>query len=629
MSRISKYAVPFNTRKSTSNCNVVNKVVLGGVGYLKIKLPVNPSFENCIGFKVKVTSEDGNLLLFEGHISGSSSDGYSWIYASSTAGDKTGDHLITGKPTLFCAQYIDESKGNVVGNVVRSILIGDKDTNWGSVVHVSIECLQATLKTAPDGEDNIRTTANINEYSALSEKLDESNENSRLTDGWLFEVGQLSGETPIISLGDSDSGEIKSSLSIDGVVEGVAKEENGATVITTRYTGNRISLYNEIDGVYGFILADGSQLVNLDKNESILNMEVKSNGFKSPIEIRSTDDSDVYLRFTIQNSGELITPRLEVNKITEGDWNPDNEKYLSVKTSNIIGELSPVFKHFLKAGELGCIHNDDNTDLYLGTGDSNNLVGGIKICNDVKEFSHLDLVKGRMAIIENEIYACDGEKWIPVKFSELLSLDEVMDGYFYEKTNADAILGGEVIRLKHDLGLITGNEIYDHIHDMGMHVTQADKDRWDAKTDLSDYYNKGETDDLLDRKADKDHYHGYHSPINIIVEGNTDLTTHNYPYGHRVLVKEFEDNPPIIKIAGNPNDWIGSEDFNLGDKTTIAAGRYVEYMNKAGKVVISNSDINRGVYVQVEYREPVSADVDNLKDGDWFINKGGYVYETN
>lgn len=628
MSIISKYAVPFNNRKPACNCNVVNKVILGGVGYLKIELPVNPSINNCIGFKIKVTSDD-NKLLFEGHISGSSSDGYSWIYVSSTSINKSDLARISGKPTIFCSQFIDPEKGNEIGNVVRSVLIGDNDTDWGSSVRVNIECLQATLKTSPDGEDNIVTTSDINEYSSMSRVLDESSSDSDITDGWNFKISKLSDENIVMSVTSPIKGVIGDGIhpnvTITGVVSGdTVFEDDGSISVVTSYTGNSISLYDRNTDSYGEIIADGSKLRNLDLNESIKNIEFKSIGFTKPVEVRSSDASDISVNFSLQSGGTLINPTYTVDKVTLGSWTSTNNKCLTIKTSDISGDLSPAFNVNLKSGELGFIHNDTNTDLYIGTGKENILVGGIKICSDAAEFSNLDLVKGRMAMLDNEIFVFDGSSWVTVNFSTKLSMDEILDGYFYEKPNADAILGGEVVRLKWDGGLITGNEIVSHINDSSIHITQDDKDRWNSRLDVDNYYTKSYIDKELNNKADKNHYHGYHNPVNIVVSGDTNFTKHNYPYGHRILVKEYVDKLPVIKIAGYPNEWLEDEEFNLGDKVTVSSDGYIEYMNKANKVVISNSEINTRVYVQTELRDIDPSDLSSLKDGDWFIYKGGY-----
>ena len=53
-SRTSKYAVPFNTRKSSVLDNVVSKELNGGIGYLRVEIPIIPSTDNSIGFKISV-----------------------------------------------------------------------------------------------------------------------------------------------------------------------------------------------------------------------------------------------------------------------------------------------------------------------------------------------------------------------------------------------------------------------------------------------------------------------------------------------------------------------------------------------------------------------------------------------
>lgn len=624
MSYISKYAVPFNTRSASTSSNVVSKVIQGGTGYLNIELPVNPSYDACIGFKVKVTSEDGKLL-FEGHISGSSSDGYSWVHVSSTSVDESEDYVVSGKPTLFCYRYIDPNNGNKAGNVIKSMLIGDSSTNWGSIIIVSIEILQATLTTSPDGESDVSSTLG-NEYTALSESTDESDPKVTWTDGWNFSVSNLVNGTVAMSVDPQLPKGLTSSLIVEGVVEGKAVEnEDGSVIIRTAFNGGSVNLHDPDSDTYGYIVADGRYLTNLNLNESINNMTFDSNGLKEAITVRSTSDSDVNLSFSIKNGGELVTPMVTVNSANFGSWDEYNRKRLLFKMSSVTGDSSPSKSIPLIPGEVGVIVNGLNTDLYIGTGSENKLVGAAKICTE-EELPLLDKVKGRIAVVDGVVKVCD-EDWTPVKFdSELISIDEVKDGYFYHRTNADAVLGGEVVRLKWDGGLLLSNDIQSHMTDDSIHISELDRAKWDNKLDSDFTYSKSDIDDKISSVSDN-YRHSYHSPINSIVDGNTDLTTHDYPYGHRVLVTETGSTKPVIKVAGLPNQWLEDEEFKLGDKVTEAFGSYREYLNRDNKVVISNDNTSRGIEVFKRDRDPVTDDLEAMKIGDWFINEGGYLYD--
>lgn len=622
MSLVSKYAVPFNNRRATSNSNVVNKLVLGGVGYLKIELPVNPAVNNCIGFKIKVVSEDNKDLLFEGHISGSSSDGYKWIYTSS---DQSEDSKILGNPVLFCYKYLSEDDKSEK-NVLKSVLLGSETADWGKLIRITIELLQVTLETAPDGEENVVRTSSVNEYDAEAVSTDESEKSSKWTDGWRFEIGQITDE--IIAI--RDSGVIKdnvTTLTIDGVVSGVAKsDENGNIVVTTEFTNNTIDLFNKVSNSYGLIIADGSKLVNLGKNEELLNLSLKSSGLSSPITIKSDPDSDVSLNLILENAGEVHNPKLNIDKFIQGTWSDLNSIKFSVKTSDEVGENSPVNKVKLGIGDLGLITNGANTSLYVGTGSGNKVVGGAVICSTQEEFDLLDKIDGKIVYYDGRIYVCSGGEYSEVKPSGKLSLDEIKNGYFYEKVNADAQLGGEIVRLRHDDGLLLSNDIYSHIIDESIHITKDDRIRWDSKISAGDSYTKEEVNDMFDAYTVSSlHYHGYHDPINLIVEPTHDFTTHNYPYGHRILVNGSDSYPPYIRVAGEPNEWITREEFEIGDKVTEAYSDYNEYINIDNKIVkIPRVSSVFSIDVVRKDRQPSEYDASLMKTGDWYVYEGGY-----
>lgn len=621
MNQINKYAVPFNTRKATTSDNVVNKLIKGGVGYLKIELPVNPSINNCIGFKIKVTSEDSKEVLFDGHISGSSSDGYKWIYASYNESEGSSP-ITTEHPVLFCYRYLDKNNDKE-GNVLKSILLGGNDTNWGSLLLISIEMIQATLSTSPDGEVNKRRTSDINEYKSLSTSTNESDDASKFIDGWDFKIGQIDDE--IISMSVSKvNKDTSSSIILEGVVTGVARnDESGNVVIDTEFNGGGINLYDPVSDRHGYIVADGSKLVNLDKNDSLKGMTFTSTGFRDPIILKSTKDSDVSLEFHIKDSGTTVKSDVNISRLNLGNWSSDSSKTFSVKTTT---NKDSVRNINLEYGGLGLINNGLDTDLYVGTGSGNKLVGGVKFCNNKDEFDSIDKIDGRIVIYEDRLYACKDGSYKLIKFSDNLSLDEVKNGYFYEKVNADAQLGGEIVRLKYDDGLILSNDIHSHLVDNNIHISKSDRDRWNSKLDPSNSYTKTEVDNKLKPFITSSHYHGYHNPVNEVLPGDHDFTVHKYPYGHRILVREYNGVNPYIKIAGDPNKWIGEEEFKLGDRVVATTDDYPEYSNIDNRVVLIGSSSGEGssINVVINSREPNESDVSFMRNGDWYIFEGGY-----
>lgn len=574
MSLVSKYAVPFSNRSAATTDNVINKLVQGGIGYLKIELPVNPSVNNCIGFKIKVTSEDTKELLFEGHISGSSSDGYNWIYVTAT--EEGGNNV--GNPILFCYKSLDPVS-NISTNILKSILIGSDTTNWGELIMVSIEYIQATLTTANDeGTDNV-TTSSINEYAVNSIILNENTQD--ITDGWNFSVGQIAGENVVMSVNRLLKSD-KEQIILEGVINGIAKkDESGNLVIETEFNGNGINLYDYRSGGYGMIIADGSKLVNLSNNDELNSMTFLSTGFKDPVVIESTSNSDINLGFTIKDAGKELNPRVTISKFILGNWSPDNSKKFSIKTST--NSDSKNIK--LELGGLGLIHDGLNSDLYVGLGDRNKLVGGATVCSTESEFTNVDKEDGRIVVYDKKLYVCSNNQLESIKYSEKLSLDEIKNGYFYERVNAEAQLGGEVIRLKYDDGLILANEIHDHLIDNKTHISSIDRAKWDNKLDTSSTYTKDELDNFFN-DVSKSHIKGYHDPVEEMVSGDKDLTTHNYPYGHRILVREYKDFKPVIKIAGNKNEWLEDEEFKLGHRV-INLTDYKEYINIENKVAVT------------------------------------------
>ena len=570
MGYLSKYAVPFINRKSSTLNNVVNKVIKGGIGFLKIEIPLNPSIDNCIGFKIKVTSNDTSEVLFEGDISGSSSDGYKWIYASV---NESSNSKISGNPTLFCSRTINESNENK--SYIKSILLGNSESNWGSLITISIELLHVTTITNPDGNENLVKTNNLYEYESVKDY-------NSIEDGWKFSVGQINDESVLLTISKVNKSS-SSSIILEGVINGVASvDESGNVVIETEFNGGGINLYDSVNDKYGKIIADGSELVGLDKNESLKGMTFTSTGFRDPIVIKSDSSSDVSLNLSIKDSGSTVTPKVNISKFNLGSWSIENSKSFSVKSSEVTDTYLNVN---LELGGLGLISNGDNSELFVGLGGKNILVGSVKFCDNENEFNLLDKIDGRAVVYNDKLYVCRNGKYTTVRYSESLTMDDIKNGYFYEKINADAQLGGEIVRLKYDDGFILSNDIHNHIEDSDIHISMSDRNKWDNKIDSSYTYSRNEIQELIKGIDTSDNEHvGYHNPVNDIVNGDTDFSSHSYPYGHRILVKEYQNNKPHIRVAGNSNEWIKIEEFLLGDKVVGAFGNYREYININNKV---------------------------------------------
>jgi hypothetical protein len=209
----------------------------------------------------------------------------------------------------------------------------------------------------------------------------------------------------------------------------------------------------------------------------------------------------------------------------------------------------------------------------------------VKFCDNENEFNLLDKIDGRAVVYNDKLYVCRNGKYTTVRYSESLTMDDIKNGYFYEKINADAQLGGEIVRLKYDDGFILSNDIHNHIEDSDIHISMSDRNKWDNKIDSSYTYSRNEIQELIKGIDTSDNEHvGYHNPVNDIVNGDTDFSSHSYPYGHRILVKEYQNNKPHIRVAGNSNEWIKIEEFLLGDKVVGAFGNYREYININNKV---------------------------------------------
>ena len=91
-------------------------------------------------------------------------------------------------------------------------------------------------------------------------------------------------------------------------------------------------------------------------------------------------------------------------------------------------------------------------------------------------------------------------------------------------------------------------------------------------------------------------------------------------------MREYNGINPHIKIAGDPNKWIGEEDFKLGDRVVSTEENYPEYTNIDNRVVLLGSSSSEGssINVIINSREPNDNDISFMRNGDWYIFEGGY-----
>lgn len=608
----SKYAVPFVNRRSTVIDNVLTRTLIynkgnssvseikteDGKGYLRIVLPSLPLTQNCIGFKINVVKSD-STPLFEGYISGSSSDGYQWLYASS---QQSSSAKISNKTTVFCYQILDPNNKDKSGNILKSIYIGDEETIWGTDVTVSIEYVSATLETNPDGnsDSEVIRTASINELSKVAEYNKTSIDDSPLnyTEGWRFEIVSGINDddikvielTPFSSRGSSD-------IILTGVIsgEGKATDDGSPIQIPTSFTGD-ITLRESSNGRYYYIEADGSKLVNLDKNPTLTGLVPEScKQFTSSVILENSSSSDVTSRFSFQGPGTYQSS-YRVNKFTLGEWSSTNTKLLTVKHTNKPSNINLP----LNTGELGLYDSGDDSDLYVGTTGSKVLVGGMKICSTDDELDSIKHFKGKTVFHNGVIKVSDGKKWVPMILDSsgvIISMDSIDDGEFYKKVNSNSVtpLGNiSQIATSNDGKIISSNSISSHLDNNIIHVTQEDRNRWNAYSESTgNTYTKSEVNDLLNQKSNVGHYHFYHDPVNYIIESE-ESGEYPYPNGNRILIK----SSLTIKVStgaeyGTEDSlWIEgkNESFERGS-VVVNLDDYKEYINKNGSISVLTEDI--------------------------------------
>lgn len=644
----SKYAVPFVNRRSTVIDNVLTKTLIfsenqditeikttDGKGYLKIVLPSLPLEQNCIGFKILVYKSD-STPLFEGYISGNSSDGYKWLYASCQ--QVSGGPRLSNKTTIFCHQVLDPDNPEESGNILKSIFIGDEDTEWGLDVTVSIEYVSATLETTPDGDGDIQRTSSINELAKVASYYNDSTSVTNYTEGWRFEIVETL-DTEVykkdVTINPLSAREA-SNIELVGVVESVSSETtSGVTVITTVFKNDSISLVNS-SGNYGFIEADGSKLVNLDKNPTLTGLVPEScKQFTSPVVLENSSSSDVSARFSFQGPGTYST-NYRVNKFTLGEWSDTNTRLLTVKSTNNPDNIGLS----LNAGELALYDSGDDSDLYVGTTGSKVLVGGMKICSTDEELESLVQFKGKTVFHNGVIKVSDGKKWVPMILDSsgvIISMDSIDNGEFYKKVNSDSVTNlGNISRIATlgDGKIITSDEISSHLSNNVIHVTQSDRDRWNAYSESTgNTYTKSEVNDLLNKKSDIGHYHFYHDPVNYIIDTEE---SGEYPYleGNRVLIKstltirvstgaEYDLDDPLWKEGKDESFGRGSVVVNLDD--------YKEYINEEGSIISLNESIVTDEELSDILKNYVTGDKSYaVKSNDWsLLNQDKIIIGTN
>jgi hypothetical protein len=588
-SRTSKYAVPFNTRKSSVLDNVVSKELNGGIGYLRVEIPIIPSTDNSIGFKISVYKtpyKESSIPIFEGVFSGSSSDGFRWTYVSS---DQNESYEIHNQKVIFCSKKVNEKY------YLKYILIGDKITDWGSDnLYVRIDYLSATLETNPDGEGLLEKsvkTASITEYSSLSENN---------IDGWNFLIDD---STPPISEINATilPKETKSSsdkITLTGVVYGTSIEDETGIVIPTKFSNNQINLGE------GKIIADGSELKNLSKNKELLLYIPESAGkFSSKITLNSSTSSDINLSFSFDGSEKIVTKDVTIKKINVGDWSIANRsKLVRPKTTNDINVIKsiPLSSEENTNGEIGSLVNSDIQELFIGYNGVSKLVGKVDIIDGTDVIPDSYKIDGK-AILHNgkfKVYNESDEEWrsLTADISNLdASLDDLIDGTEYKKVKSDSILDGYVSRIVDNTGRsLTGTELRDHLSDSDIHVTQEEKDKWNSTSPLNTY-TKSELDNRFNQinvNLDDKFNLSLHKSVEIVVDSLP--TSHSYKEGTRILSKGTDGRTPCIAISGGPNNWKLTEDFLDGD-TVMYIGdedkvnQYSEYINKNGIIEIYDS----------------------------------------
>lgn len=617
----SKYAVPFVNRRSYVSDNVVTRALIyseneslseiknRGIGYLKIILPTLPLDQNCIGFKIIVYNTKDNVPKFEGHISGNSSDGFHWLYASSN--QARGQGYISNKTTLFCAQVVDPnaSSEGKKSNILKSIIIGDEKTEWGTDVTVSIEYLSGTLRTTPDTETNEIRTSSVKELTSISEYSKKSNVSDIMnySEGWRFEIGPLSvNQNQIITtVPGVESREGQSMISLSGAIQGTGIDDGSGTLtINTSYTGNQINLRDE-SGNYGYIIADGSQLVNLDKNVALTGFIPESaKSFVSEVDLTNTANSDVLLRYRFSGPG-TYSSTIKVNKFNVGEWNTSNIKEFSVRTTT---DSTMLTRSLLNVGDIGLLDSGENTDLFVGSTGEMRLVGGMKICMTDEELEAQMHYKGKTVFHNGVIKVSDGSKWVPMVLDSsgvIISMDSIDDGEFYQKVKATSILENEVNRLivSYDYDspdssgnvYVTSTELRTHLDDQSKHVSAEDRARWNSYSESTgNTYTKSEVNDLLDEKSNINHYHYHHDPVSLIRTSDNDDF---YPKGTRVL---FTGMSKIKTSLGDESEGIEDPDGKWNEDLTenfldgsivVNLSDYTQYINEGGTIRPVTDDI--------------------------------------
>lgn len=573
----SKYAVPFNNRKSIVLDNVMTQKIDGGTGYLNIVLPVIPSTDNSIGFKIRVYDDKYSPSidsdpLFECHISGNSSDGYRWLYVSSVQNE---NFIINRKPVLFCSRLVKEDNYDV--QYIKSVVIGDPDTKWGDKITVVIEYVSATLKTTPDKEMDKKYLSDIAEFSSLSSKA-----SGKWNEGWRFYVSdKLSEETTVDATINPKELREGGDIEATGVISGESIEEDGKIKILTRFTNNRIDLGR------GQIIADGSKLINLPDNDGLKswtpNQALK---LANEVTLSSISTADVNLSFTFDGS-KNVSNDVSIRKFVVGTWNSANKnRILSPKSTSSKDVLSDT-EVTLRDGELGSFLST-NSELLIGNGGKNVLVGRVDIIyeDEIPTSYEIEgkaiLHKGTFKVYSNGV----GWKELEIDASKLsVSMDTIIDGQSYKKVVAGSISEGNVNRLFVSSGkTLEGSTIYGHLSDKEVHVTSEDKTRWDALYN-SEPYSKVDADELLRGKSDTDHYHSRHNNVVKVLESAPYLSN-EFSKGDRVLIK----NEAIIKTADGDSRWLKDEPLSDGDTVlSIEEGedKYKEWINKNGSIELN------------------------------------------
>lgn len=408
MSIISKYAVPFVTKKSRTAGNVLTKELeskSGLVGKLVIVLPTSGLGKgNSTGIRLSIYSETDDQL-FTGIISGNSDDGYSWMNVSSqsTQSIKLADPI----PTLFCECKV-ESKTEYT---LRSIQLGndpedgESGTNWGTKIKLIIEVLQ--------------TTDDINRYFS----------------SWQVSIG-TSHTWDIVS--EVVSVPQSAQIVLQGAVRGFG---NLSDPIQTTFEDNNIKELAEGRLGEGISLLGNASLSSECTSRYTQGLSEELVIMKSSPEIRlnyTTDKEgtrEVGELSVLDLKGKTYDYKLSVGQINLGTWSETSDDSTRWITQRVTTSTNPMSYH-LESGELAVVDGGINSDVFYGSSTGTRLVGAVKIVTSDNEVSR---IPGRLIYNtgEDRLKVLNGSSWTNLGVNKSdLTLDNISNTDNWRKTRA-------------------------------------------------------------------------------------------------------------------------------------------------------------------------------------------------